>query len=179
MKLSLKTWSLIATGILIAVLAAGLLITRGTLASTKERLNAQIAAHDRTIENYRLAAEQRRLGDTLNIARVGTEQSAVTGRTLDEYQDRVAALRADFAERVRLAKAKADPGGPRGTNLPGVPDTARPADEAPARAQLPSTLALIASEQAEQLVAFQDWVKRQAAIDMDGTKPEATEAPKP
>lgn len=168
MTLSPKLWAVIGTGIVILALCIGLLATRAALAEAKTSLVREQAAHQKTEDNYRLAAQQRKTDDLLNVARVDAEADAVSKETIDEYQDRIAALRADFAERVRLAKAEAYPGGSSGKDMPGLPDAAERADEAARQAQLPAQDALIASEQAEQLAALQGWVRRAGAISVNG-----------
>lgn len=148
-------------------LSIALMVTRGTLADAKRQVAAERSAHVGTIKNYMLAASQREASDLKNVVRVGGEATAISERTTDEYEKRIAALRADFAERVRRATGSY-PGGPGGTNLPGLSNASIGTDESTCEAKLPGRDALIASEQAEQLVALQAWVKRVAQIDVNG-----------
>lgn len=155
----------------LAVLIGCVMVLRGTVADLEAELAREQTAHQHTVANYELAAEQRKASDLFNLQRVGTEQAEITERKVDEYQDRIAALRADFAERVRLAQAKADPGGAGRTDLPGLPEGAGRADATACEAEFPPRDALIASEQAEQLIALQGWVTEVAAVDVNGADP--------
>jgi len=83
----------------------------------------------------------------------------ITQDVSDEYQARIAALRARYDG--LLAKARADQGGSRETDVPGVPDAASGPDAATCEAGFPAEDALIASIQAEQLVGLQEWVRQQ------------------
>lgn len=173
-NISLRTWGLISAGLLIAVLFAMLQIRTGERNRAVEQAAATQAAFDQTVASYRAARDQARRDDELNTMRVGKQQAAISKDVTDEYTQRIADLRADFAERVRAAQARANPGSGGSPAVPGVASPAGRADEAPRDPGLPSRQALIASEQAEQLVALQAWVKRQSAVDVNGvtTRPE-------
>lgn len=158
-------WAIPILGLTIA-----LMITRGTLSATKTRLSQTQAAFDKTVSNYRLAAEQRKSSDLANVQRVSAEQSEITQETLDGYQANLARLRADFARRVRDA-TKGNIRIPSGTNLPETCPAPCRADAGAGEAKLPLKDALIASEQAEQLIALQAWVRAVSAIDVNGTVP--------
>lgn len=86
----------------------------------------------------------------------------------DDYQTRIDRLRADHARRLHAAQAIADSGGGGGSGLPGTGQAAGSADGAASETRLPLADALIASEQAERLVALQAWVRAQAVVDMNG-----------
>lgn len=151
-------------------LVAALFVTRGTLADVRKAYALEQAAHRQTIANYRAAAEARKASDLANVQRVNTAQANISREISDDYATRLASVRADFAERVRHA-TQGNTGGPGGADLPGPGTTARRVDEAAGEAKLPLKDALIASEQAEQLIALQAWVRGVSGMDMNGTVP--------
>lgn len=124
-------------------------------------------ALEKQVLAYRTAAAERKASDLVNVQRVDTESAAIDKETIHGYQARIAALRADFAERVRRA-TKAHSGSTAGTHLPGIPETAERADESSCEEKFPPKDALICSEQAEQLVALQEWTRRVSQIDVNG-----------
>src|SRR3954452_9360509 len=74
-----------------------------------------------TVANYRSAADQARAADQTNVSRVAAEQRAINERTSDEYESRVAAARADVAQRLRSqSEAAADPRAGGGASMPGI-----------------------------------------------------------
>ena len=92
----------------------------------------------------------------------------MAARLTDDYQARIDRLRADHARRLHAAQAIAGPGGGGGSGLSGTGETTGRADGATGETRLPLADALIASEQAERLVALQAWVRAQAVVDMSG-----------
>jgi hypothetical protein len=159
----------------ILALSIALLATRATLADAKRDLQAEQTAHQQTIQNYRTAAAERKAADLANVQRVKAEGDAISRETIDDYQKRIDALRASFAERVRIATA-GDTGSAAGTDMSGLSDAAGQTDAAACKAGLPERDALIASEQAEQLIALQAWVAKVAAIDTNGERPQPRES---
>jgi hypothetical protein len=151
----------------ILALSIALLATRATLADAKRDLRAEQTAHQQTIQNYRTAAAERKAADLANVQRVKAEGDAISKETIDDYTKRLADLRARFAERVRIATA-GDTSSAAGTDMSGLSDAAGRADEGACQAGLSVRDALIASEQAEQLVALQAWVAKVAAVDVRG-----------
>ena len=127
-------------------------------------------AFTETVANYRTAAATRKASDLANVERVNTESATISTETLHDYQDRLDSLRAAFADRVRRATG-AHPGGSGPADLPGLSDATGRTDEAACHQGLPIEDALIASEQAEQLIALQAWVKKTALIDTNGETP--------
>lgn len=118
-----------------------------------------------TLANYRAAAAAARAADLEHARRVETQQRAISERTLDDYESRVAAARARADQlRGKAAAAAADPRGRPGAAMPGLSASAQAADPAPAQDRLPRSDALIATEQAIQLDALIQWVKAQAAV---------------
>lgn len=139
-------------------------------------------------ELVRQAALRAAAEDALNKARVEGEQARITEEIADDYQarlaearakyDRVAARLAPAAGRVRPEGDRASPGGGAGAAVPGLSVAGSGAAEAAGQDRLPATGeltledALIATEQALQLDALISWVERQAAVDVNGPRPE-------
>lgn len=150
-------------------LLIALLLTRASLASARHDRDIAKDALALTAANYAAAANARKASDLLNVERVNTEAAAISKETVDAYNQRIAALRADFAERVRIA-TQANSGSAGRTDLPAVPVAAERADATSCQAVLPARDALVASEQAEQLIALQAWVRKTVTIDVDGPR---------
>lgn len=125
-------------------------------------------AHEQTVRNYQLAARQAQAAQQANLARVAAEQAAITERISDDYQARIADLRARH-ERLLSKAAATGPGLPGGADLPGAGAAAGGAAAAAPDNGFPAqrmTLEerLIASEQAAQLDALIDWVIAQSRV---------------
>lgn len=121
------------------------------------------AAHGRTIANYLRAALNSAEAGARDLARVRSEQTAISERIANDYQTRLAGARA-AADRLRSASGEAttDSRGPGGSPVP-----ARAAGPA-AQDGFSLTDRLIATEQALQLQALIDWVEAQAKVDNSG-----------
>jgi hypothetical protein len=128
-----------------------------------------------TLANYRAAADAARAADRANLERAAAEQRAISERTSNDYEARLAAARA-LAQRLRgpTAAAAADPGIGRAADVPGLPAPAGEAAPAAGQDRLPVADALTATEQAIQLDELIKWVRRQAAVPVGG---EASEGP--
>jgi hypothetical protein len=128
------------------------------------------AAFAATMQSYRAAADQARAEDAANLQRVAAEQHAVNERTSNDYQARIAAARA-VAERLRdeTASGPTNPRAGGAAAVPGHPATAEGIAQAANQDQLSESDALIATEQAIQLDELIKWIRRQAAIDTDGS----------
>ncbi len=162
-------WAIPIAGLLVA-----LALTRITLADAKGARDKAIqraadtqAAFNQTVAAYRHAREQARQSDEMNTIRVGKEQAAINERTIDEYQDRIAALRADFAQRVRAAQAAANPGGGGSAPVSTTGEGPTRIAQASCENRLPPKDALIASEQAIQLDELITWAEQQAAVEVN------------
>lgn len=155
----------------IALLIA-LMLTRASLTDVKHERDAAKSALTETVANYRAAAAQRKASDLLNVERVNTEAGAISKETINDYQARIADLRADFAERVRRATEANSRGAP-GADLSAVPVSAVTANGTSCQAVFPAKDALIASEQTEQLIALQNWVRNVSAINITGLQESA------
>ena len=131
-----------------------------------ERLSAERGAHAATVANYRAAAEQARLADAANAARVRVEQAAISERTRNDYENRIAAARA-AAGRLRGNQVAATDSGASGTAaVPGLSAAADGAAEAASESGLSQSDKLIATEQAIQLDELIRWVREQAGVEV-------------
>jgi hypothetical protein len=129
-----------------------------------------------TVANYRLAADQARAADQANMARVTADQAAITERTANDYQVRIAAARAE-SQRLRSgAQPTADSSARRNPPVPGLPAAPGRAAQGAGEDELPAGDALTATEQAIQLDELIKWVRAQAAV--DNNSPAATNPPR-
>jgi hypothetical protein len=122
-----------------------------------------------TIINYSTAATQARDADAANKARVEREQQAISQKSDQAYEARIADARAR-AERLRLdlETARAHQGGPGAAPVPGLRDPAGGPYGPTAETGLPPGDALVATEQAIQLDELIKWVNGQMRIDLNG-----------
>ncbi|HEY8591881.1 MAG TPA: hypothetical protein VIL42_03335 [Sphingomicrobium sp.] len=137
-----------------------------------ERLYAdERTAFAATVANYRAAAERARAADAANLQRVAAEQRAISERTSNDYQARLAAAHA-LAQRLRgaAATAPADPRAGGTAPMPGLPAAAGRTAEGAGEDRLPVADALIATEQAIQLDELIKWVRAQAKVDRQGSR---------
>jgi hypothetical protein len=139
-------------------------------ARANEQLYVQAeAAHAATLANYRAAAEQARLDDAANVARVRADQAAISERIANDFETRIDSPRAAARSlREQAAAAAAHPGAGRGASVPGVPTPAGGAAQAAGEDRLPQSDRLVATEQAIQLDELIKWVRAQAGVDEDG-----------
>ena len=121
------------------------------------------AAFATTVTNARAAADQARAADQANAARVSAEQHSITERTMNDFEARLAAARAD-AQRLRV-DSQADSGARGSASVPRVPAASGRAAEAAREDRLPQEDRLTATEQAIQLDELIKWVRKQAAVD--------------
>jgi hypothetical protein len=118
-----------------------------------------------TVANYRSAAEQARAADKANSRRVAAEQSAISERTANDYELRLADARARARRLLGGAEAPTDPGARGAAPVPGLPAAAGGFAQGSGEDRLPPGDALIATEQAIQLDELIRWVKAQHAVD--------------
>lgn len=154
----------------IAALALALLVHdrnrwKSTAAERQQKLAATAAAFDRTVAGYRAAAEQARAADAANLARVKAEQAAINERTANDFETRIASVRA-AARRLReqAAAAEAHSRARRSAPVRPLPAPAGRAAQAAGQDRLPRSDRLIATEQAIQLDELLKWVKAQATV---------------
>jgi hypothetical protein len=141
---------------------------------------AQTAA-ETTVGNLKAASQQAQVAQAANLTRVKADQAAITERTVDDYQARLAALRARaaaLAGRLQGSAVAGNPGLSGTTNLPRAGTAASgTAGEAPDHG-LPAARSgdglacnpmnlrerLVASEQASQLDTLIDWAIGQSTV---------------
>ncbi len=156
-----------------------LVAERAEAARWEKSARAWQDAHDGLAERTRQARLAAAEADRHNAERVERELAAITERTADDYQDRLADSRAAL-ERVRrdlAAATRADPGGGGAAHLPGA-YTARcralgAADCDALLAALPDTLSA-AEENTAKLIGLQDWALSMLAVDYSGDGPSAS-----
>jgi hypothetical protein len=99
--------------------------------------------------------------DAAHAREVESHQNTASQESSHDYQAELARVRADYAERLRRAAARGTDQGSSGKPpVSGAPANARGPDAATAQNGLPSEDALIATEQAIQLKAIQDWARK-------------------
>jgi hypothetical protein len=99
--------------------------------------------------------------DAAHAREVETRQNIASQESSHDYQAELARVRADYAERLRRAATRGTDQGSRGKpSVPGVATGAGGPVAAPSQNGLPSEDALIATEQALQLKAIQDWARK-------------------
>lgn len=161
---------LLGAGIILALIVA-LLIARSDARHWQKRQEATQAAFDKTVADYRAAAEKARAADLANAARVKAEQQQITQEVSHDYEARLADARARAdALRVSLAAAQAHPRSPGAAQLPAIPASPGGTAEAPADG-FSIADRLKATEQGIQLDELISWVERQAKVDVNGNAP--------
>ena len=130
-----------------------------------ERLYArEQAALAGTVSDYRAAADAARAADAANLQRVAAEQRAITERTSNDFEARLAAARS-LAQRLRGETAPADSGSGGAAPVPGLPGSTVRTFETAGEDRLSDSDRLLATEQSIQLDELIKWVRRQAAVD--------------
>jgi hypothetical protein len=131
----------------------------------------QQAALATTVANYHAAAAQAEAADKTNAGRVAAEQRAISERTSNDFEARLAAARLS-AQRLRGqgAAAAADPGGGAAAPVPGLSAASGRPAQAAGQDRLPRSDALTATEQAIQLDELIKWVRAQAAVDPNASR---------
>jgi len=166
-------------GLVLSLALGGLLIlekdeTRHwkTQSARFEQLHVQEqAALAVTAANYRAAADAAHAADQANLERVAAQQRAISERSSDDYEARIAAAHA-LARRLRgeTAAAAADPRPGGAAPVPGLSPSATGAAERAGEDRLPQSDALLATEQAIQLDELIKWVRRQHEVDPGGVE---------
>ena len=126
-----------------------------------DTIKAERASYAETVASFRDAQAKAELAQKANLARVSIQQRTITDETLDDYNRRVAVLRARYQRLLSQGNRSAS----GGADLPAIPDTSGRINEAPVENGLPAADALTASEQALQLDALITWIERQAKVE--------------
>ena len=140
-------------------------------AQFEQLYHAGQAAFAQTIAGYRAAADAARTADRAAADRVRAEQAAINERTANDYETRLAAVRARADELRRDAQASADSGGRGTASVPALSPAASGSHEAAIESRLSGPDALIATEQAIQLDELIKWNRRQHSVDPNADKP--------
>jgi hypothetical protein len=156
-------WKEIAVGGIVLALALGFWMRGQRIDTLEARLVAEKARYEQQVSDYRAAYNKAR-ADALAAARkVETEQERITHEVSADYQARLADVRARYSR--LLAEANADSRDAGEADLPGVSDATGGPDDGPAYCGLSLETRLVASEQALQLQALQDWLWGQVAVE--------------
>lgn len=125
--------------------------------------NGEKTAFAKTVADYRSAAARQKADEDAKNAHTVQQQQAANQETDNEYQARLAAARAEYERLPRSSSSHS--GSVAGASVPGVSAPTRGPDEAAGKDGLPSSDALIATEQAIQLDELEKWIERQHVID--------------
>lgn len=158
----------------VGFIIAGLAITMFVLLSrldlrtmerdqARDQVKVEQRAHVQSILNYRKAAAAAQVAADRNVARVTAEQTAITERRTNDYQDRLDAV--DARER-RVRAALAARTDLRSTDLAPMSIASEATCIAYGGTDCDALLAKfrIAERQAEQLIGLQGWVRDQSRV---------------
>ena len=165
----------------VAALLVALLVTDGKLQRARTDLANEQKAHlatkaaaQQTDANYRQATAQAQLDAKANAERVRAEQERATQETVNEYEAMAAATAERYRslqQRVRAFEANTSGPGGAGVSLAGAATCAAyagtPCEEIP-------PLLNEAELNTNQLLALQEWVRRQSAISVKPQKKSKT-----
>jgi hypothetical protein len=152
-----------ALGLAVAAILAALLAVRtGQRDEARAALASERRAHALFAERVRARAEQIRADFTAFARRVERHQDQVTQEVSNDYQTRLAALRADHDRRLRAPSPRAHPGGAGRADLPRLPGTAGRADAA-----APPADDFACRANSLQLEYLQRWVREQQGVERE------------
>ena len=126
----------------------------------RERDDA-VAAYQATVKRYLTAQAEAEAAEKARLVRVRAEQERISADVTTDYSRRLAALRA----RYDGLRAQADRSAPAHIAVPGVSEGTGSPDAPACDTGFSLGARLIASEQAEQLVALQEWVRGQSGVE--------------
>ena len=126
-------------------------------------------ALETTKANLVAAANKAKADDAANVQRVKAEQSAISERTANDFEARIADARARAGRLQR--EAAAHPGVRSGADVPGIPAAPSGTAQASGENGLSPSDQLTATEQAIQLDELEKWVRAQANVDPNKGKP--------
>lgn len=161
--LIVRHWREIVVGSLLLTLAAVCWYRGERIKTLEAKLAAEQSRYEQQVSDYR-AAYQTAVANAHAAARfVEVQQERITHEVSADYQARLADVRARY-QRL-LTEAKADFRDAGEADLPGVSDAASGPDDPAAYCGLSLETRLVASEQAIQLEALQDWLRGQVAVE--------------
>ena len=164
-----RYWWAIPIIVLLAANSILFLVLNGRTADRdhwRDRAAAEAKAHQQTVTNFRAATAEAQRQAQANVARVKAEQAAITERTKNDYQARLADVDARYDRvRVQLA-ARIDL---RSSNPAPVSIASDATCRAYAGTGCDTLLArlMAAEKQTAQLIALQVWVRDQVAVKVD------------
>lgn len=128
--------------------------------------SADHVVYMQTVADYRAAVVEATRIDKANIARVQGEQTAITEKVSNDYENKLA----DSASRYDRLRAKAD-GYLSRPSPAGVPETRDTTCQAIAGTDCENipTLLKAAQDNTDQLIALQAWVTAQSQVDVGNT----------
>ena len=161
---SLQPFQLIslALGLLSLFLMALLTDARHDARKWKAQTVALVAARKVDRANYEAASKQAEVQNKAQVAADETKRAAISKESNDAYQAQLAALRSDFARRMR---AQTHPGS---ASAGGVSTVSAPAGGVDGEAMSGADPGILYTAETElQLNSLIDWVQRQHAIDLN------------
>lgn len=158
--LAMRNWPAVAGILAAAILATLLALRTGQRDDAREALERERQAHVLFAERVRATSEgiARRAAELAR--RVEASQSRISQEASDDYQTRLARLRADFDNRLRAEAARRARAGGGGDAVPGLPDP----PGGPDGAASPAEFEFSCRANTIQLEGLQDWVRRQGAV---------------
>lgn len=161
-------WAPVILGLAVALTLTAMKVEVRTAERDKARTDfaAEQQAHKQTVVNYRAASAEAQRQAADNVERVKAEQAAITERTVNDYQARLADVDARY-DRVRAQLAARTDF--RSSNPVPVSVASDAACRAYAGTDCDGLLAKlrIAERQAWNLVALRKWVADQAAVKVE------------
>lgn len=160
----MRNWQAVAGIVTAAVLAILLAIRTDQRDDLRAALDRERQAQILFAERVRATSEgiARRAAELAR--RVEASQSRISQEASDDYQTRLARLRADFDSRLRAEAARRAGAGGGGDAVSGLPDPAGGPDGAAAPAG-PAAFEFACRANTIQLEGLQDWVRRQGAVE--------------
>jgi uncharacterized protein YfcZ (UPF0381/DUF406 family) len=163
-----RNWRAIGIGLLALLLVgqeARVRFLKGDLREARAELKAERAASAAFAAQVRATSESIARRAVELARRVEASQARITQETEDDYQTRLARLRADFDRRLRAETADRAGAGGGGDGVPGLPGAAGRPDGAAAPAALGAGFEFACRANTIQLEGLQVWVRRQAAVE--------------
>ncbi len=156
-----RNWKLVLGGLVVGVPGLMLVFAKADARHWRKLAEQEKSAHALTVANYRAAAETAKRLDVENVARVKTEQTAITERTIDAYQVKLA----DSASRYERLRAQASGylSRPVAADVSAARDTTCRAVTGTGCEELPALLKA-AQDNTDQLLALQAWTRAQTAV---------------
>ncbi|UZW54075.1 hypothetical protein NUH86_11065 [Sphingobium sp. JS3065] len=166
-------WAPVFIGLGVALALTSMKVEVRTAERDKARTDfaAEQQGHKQTVANYRAASAEAQRQAAANVQRVKAEQAAITERTVNDYQDRLADVGARY-DRVRLqlaARTDLSSSDPAPVSI-----TADATCRAYGGGSCDGLLAklAIAERQAWNLVALRAWVRQQESVKVEPVTPD-------